>query len=56
VFSPVSFPNTYWFTNTLLENMPSVENFLEVGTGAGYVLAEAMLSNKCKNAIGTDIS
>jgi hypothetical protein len=36
--------------------MPHVENFLEIGTGAGYALAEAMLSNKCKNAMGTDIS
>jgi hypothetical protein len=56
VFSPVFFPNTHWFTNTLLENMPKVEAFLEIGTGAGNVLAEALLSGRCKRAVGSDIS
>jgi methylase of polypeptide subunit release factors len=36
--------------------MPSVDNFLEVGTAAGYVLAEVILNNKCKMAMGLDIS
>lgn len=56
VFSPVFFPNTHWFTNTLLDNMPEVETFLEIGTGAGNVLAEALISGKCKWAVGSDIS
>lgn len=56
VFSPVFFPNTIWFTNALLDNMPKVETFLEVGTGAGNVLVEVVLNGKCKRAVGLDIS
>lgn len=56
VFSPVFFPNTIWFTNALLDKMPKVETFLEVGTGAGNVLVEVLLNGKCKRAVGLDIS
>jgi methylase of polypeptide subunit release factors len=36
--------------------MPQVQAFLEIGTGAGYALAEALLSGRCKRAVGSDIS
>ncbi len=36
--------------------MPSVDYFLEIGTGAGNVLVEALLQKKCKRGFGSDIS
>jgi methylase of polypeptide subunit release factors len=57
VFSPAYFPNTHWFTHTFLMNMPTCSSFLEIGTGAGNVLIEAILSGKVKDiAMGTDIN
>ena len=56
VFSPAFFPNTQWYTQTILEIMPKVHSFLEVGTGAGNVLIEALLQGKCDVGVGSDIS
>ena len=36
--------------------MPKVHSFLEVGTGAGNVLIEALLQGKCEVGVGSDIS
>jgi len=36
--------------------MPKVNSFLEVGTGAGNVLIEALLQGKCESGVGSDIS
>jgi methylase of polypeptide subunit release factors len=56
VFSPTFFPNTHWYTNTFLDNMPHVASLLEIGTGAGNVLAEALLLKKCEWGVGSDIT
>lgn len=36
--------------------MPVIESFLEIGAGAGNVLIEVALTNKCKRLMGTDIN
>jgi methylase of polypeptide subunit release factors len=56
VFSPAFFPNTVYFTQALLTHMPTVHSFLEVGTGMGHVLIEALLQKKAATGMGTDIS
>ncbi len=36
--------------------MPKVGSFLELGTGAGNILLEALIQKKCDSGTGSDIN